>query len=78
MLISVNTKKAEARKKHTREWPEAVNGENSGDQANVSVKHTRGHVPLTSPWNKSLQLALWFCWLNRMLDKINGNDFICY
>jgi len=40
VLISVETKKAEARKKHAREWPEAVNGENSGDQANVSVKNT--------------------------------------
>ena len=38
VLISVKTKKAEARKKHTGEWPEAVNGENSGDQANVCVK----------------------------------------
>ena len=41
IFISVKTKKINARKEDSREWPKSIEGENHGDKTNVSGPNHR-------------------------------------
>ena len=41
IFISVKTKKINARKEDSREWPKSIEGENHGDKTNVSGPNQR-------------------------------------
>ena len=41
VFISVKTKKINARKEDSREWPKSIEGENHGDKTNVSGPNHR-------------------------------------